>query len=110
VMVRRSDIQLTLFLVPAIIVLVVAAMRVNDGFYGFWVNDDPRGDDQLREMRNTTWIYRYTAGVLCGQFLSLLVGFVLGRRRRWAALVAASASGVLLAAITVAVAIPLARL
>jgi hypothetical protein len=108
-MVRRTGVLFAVLLVAAMIALVLISMPVNDRFYGLWVNYDPQGDAELHEAWATAAIYRYTAGVLCGQFLSLVAGFVLGRRRRWAGLAAAGAAAAVLAAVTVAVAIPLAR-
>ena len=102
--VRRIGLWLAV-LAAALAVLVLISMPVNDRFYDFWVNYDPQGDAQVHEAWVTTRIYRYTSGVLCGQFLSLVAGYVLGGRRWWAA----PAAAVLLAAVTVAVAIPLAR-
>jgi hypothetical protein len=95
-------------LVTALLALV--AMDVNDGFYDFLVNYDPQGDEQVREESRTRWVFRYTSGVLCGQFIALVAGVVLARgRRQVTALVAAVSLGVLLAGVTAAVAIPVAR-
>ncbi|PRY22342.1 hypothetical protein CLV70_11745 [Pseudosporangium ferrugineum] len=92
-------------LVLLMIALVVAFKPLNDGFYSFWIYDDPQTPEQLREAGMTTWAFRYTSGVLCGQFLSFASGLFLGGRRRWSA----PALAAVLALVTVAVAIPLAR-
>ncbi|MEU4428535.1 hypothetical protein AB0F81_48620 [Actinoplanes sp. NPDC024001] len=95
--------------VPLMAVLVIAAMPVNDGFYEFWINYDPQGDGQQWEWGYTDHVYRHTSGVLCGQVLSLLTGYLLARRHRQpVALAVAVTLGAVLAVVTVAVAVPLA--
>jgi hypothetical protein len=95
---------------PVMALLVWLAMPFNDGFYETWVNYDPQGDAQQHEWTSTRWIFRCTSGVLCGQFLSVLVGVVLARRHRQvAALAMAVPLGALLAAVTAVVGFPLAE-
>jgi len=95
---------------PATALLVVVSMPVNDGFYEYWVNFDPQGDAQQHEWHYATRIFRYTSGVLCGQLLAFVAGTVLaGRRRQVVALATAVPLAVVMAAVTVAVAYPLAR-
>ncbi|WP_344937168.1 hypothetical protein, partial [Actinoplanes nipponensis] len=95
---------------PAIALLVLAAMPFNDGFYEFWVNFDPHGDGQQQEWVHTRHLFRSTSGLLCGHLLAVVAGAALSRRHRQAgALARAVPLGALLAAVTVAVAFPLAR-
>jgi len=90
-------------------VLAWLAMPFNDGFYESFVNYDPQGDAQQYEWVATRWIFRYTSGVLCGQFVAVVAGVALARRHRHLrALLFAAPLGVLLAGATVAVAFPLA--
>jgi hypothetical protein len=102
--------------VPVMVLLVFVAVwfndgtRYNDDFYELWVNGDPQGDAQQYEWQYSGRIFRYTSGVLCGQFLALLAGAALARRYpQAAALARAVPLAVILACVTFAVAYPLAR-
>jgi hypothetical protein len=53
--------------------LVFVAMPFNDGFYEYWVNNDPQGDAQQHEWIYTRRLFRYTSGMRCGR-LPLLAG------------------------------------
>lgn len=91
--------------------LACAAMPFNEGFYEYFVNFDPQGDAQQQEWQLTRRVFRYTSGVLCGQLLALLVGVGLSRwHRQVVALAVAVPLGALLALVTVAVGVPLARI
>ncbi|WP_262287017.1 hypothetical protein [Micromonospora sp. MA102] len=107
---RRTVTHPAVWSLPAMALLVLAAMPLNDGFYDFWVNYDAQGDAQQYERIYTTRIFRHTSGFLCGQLLALLVGAALVRRNSQArALAVAVPLAVLLAGVSFAVAYPLAR-
>ncbi|MEH1130496.1 hypothetical protein [Micromonospora sp. CPCC 206061] len=90
--------------IPLVTALAVILLPLNDGYYELWVNYDPQGDAQQHEWQYTTRAFRYTSGVLCGQLVALLAGAALAVRHRAWALAAAVPLGVLLAAVTFAVA------
>ncbi|MEH1164324.1 hypothetical protein V6V47_02930 [Micromonospora sp. CPCC 205539] len=95
---------------PVMVLLVIAAMPFNDGFYNFWVNYDAQGGVQQQEQIYATRIFRHTSGVLCGQLLALLAGVSLARRYAHAAALAIAVPlALLLAGVTIAVAYPLAQ-
>lgn len=95
--------------VPLTVLLVVVLMPVNDGFYEMWINYDPQGAEQQWEWRYNRQVMRRTSGMLCGHVLAFVVGVLTARRHRQAvALAVAALSGTVLAAVTIAVAWPLA--
>jgi hypothetical protein len=98
----------TLWSLPVMALLVLAARPFNNSFYELVVNYDPQGDAQQHEWVYTTGIFQHTSGFLCGQLLAVLAGIALGRRHEWpGAVLRALGIGVLLAAVAFTVAVPL---
>jgi hypothetical protein len=106
-MIRRSDLWLAALLVPVMVVLVVVLMPVNDFAYGYAFFVDPQEDAEFQQLTVAELTARCTSGLIAGQFLSLMVGVLLGRRRRRSALGPAVLVAALLAVTTVSVSVPL---
>jgi len=107
VTIRRGDLWLAALLIPVMVGLVVILMPVNDYAYAHAFFFDPQESGEVQQARVATLTARCTSGVIVGQFISLLVGILHGRRRRWSALAAAGLVAVVLAVTTVCVSVPL---
>lgn len=79
--------------VPVMVLLVVALLPANDGFYEFWINYDAQGDSQPWERRYNGEVMRRTSGMLCGHLLAFVVGMLTVRRHRHAVAAAVALAG-----------------
>ncbi len=94
----HPELMRVLWAIPAMVLLVVALMSVNEGFYEQMINYDPQGDGQQWEWGYHRQVMRATSGVLVGHVLAFVTGMWLARRYpHRTALPSASGLGVVLA-------------